>query len=210
MNLAANQEPTPVVAHTTVALQLIALRVRSGRLELLHQPRADDGALPTVIPREQDEISETAAQRAEELVGCAGQSLQLEVRGRPADGLTAAYVHLVRPGHPRQPAPTPASGWSWRDHRRIPLNPADREIVDRAIAFVAAQLDAGDVSFALVGEEFTVSELRSVHEAMLQISLDPSNFRKRVCRLVKDGAVEELSRRRPTATRPARLYRRRS
>jgi len=208
MNLAANQEPVPVVAHTTVALQLVALRVRSGRLELLHRPRAEDSALPVVVPRGHDEISATATARAHELVGCSGRSLQLEVRGRPADGLVAAYVHLVRPGHPRQPAPSPAAGWSWRDHRRIPLEPADRELVDRAIAFVAGQLDLGEVAFALVGEEFTVSELRSVHEAMLQVSLDPSNFRKRVCRLVKDGEVEELARRRPTATRPARLYRR--
>ena len=79
--------------------------------------------------------------------------------------------------------------------------------MERAIAFVAQKLEQGDVGFGLVGVEFTVSELRSVHEAILRISLDPSNFRKRVCRLVKEGLVEELSTRRPTATRPARLYR---
>jgi len=39
------------------------------------------------------------------------------------------------------------------------------------------------------------------------VSLDPSNFRKRVSRWVDEGLVVELDRMRPTATRPARLYR---
>ena len=207
MNVAANHEPEPVVAATTVKLQLVALRVRNGRLEVLHRPKAEESMLPAFVPREDDEISEAASERAQELVGTEARSLQLEVRGRPVGGLTAAYVHLVRPGLPRTASPQPSSGWSWRDHRRIPMPPADRDVVDRAIAFIAGKLEHGDVGFSLVGREFTVSELRAVHEAILKVSMDPSNFRKRVCRLVKEGAVEELGRRRPTATRPARLYR---
>lgn len=207
MNVAANQEPEPVVAATTVKLQLVVLRVRNGRLEVLHRAKAEESLLPAFVPRPDDEISGAASERAQGLVGTEVRSLQLEVRGRPAEGLTAAYVHLVRPGLPRTASPQPPSGWSWRDHRRIPMSPADKEVVDRAISFVASKLEHGDVGFDLVGEEFTVSELRAVHESLLRVSLDPSNFRKRVCRLVKEGAVEELGRRRATATRPARLYR---
>jgi len=208
MNVAANQEPEPLVAHTTLALQLVTMRVRSGRLELLHSPRADGSMLPLFIPSLTEEISQSAHRWGQELVGGDASCLQLEARGRPDAGLVAAYVQLVRPGTPRIPAPNPAAGWSWRDHRRIPMPPSDTEIVERAIAFVARQLDQGDAGFALVGEQFTVSELRSVHEAILRVSLDPSNFRKRVCRLVKEGMVRELATRRPTATRPARLYQR--
>jgi hypothetical protein len=207
MNVAANQEPFPEVAHTTVALQLVALRVRAGRLEVLHMPHADGSMLPVFVPEQDEEISEAADARGQIVIGSRARSLQLEARGTPSDGLTAAYVHLVRPGTPNHPAATPAAGWTWRDHRRIPLPESDRQVVERAIGFVAQKLEQGDVGFGLVGIEFTVSELRAVHEAILRVSLDPSNFRKRVCRMVKEGLVEELRTRRPTATRPARLYR---
>lgn len=207
MNVAANQEHGAAIARTTIKLQLVALRVRKGRLELLHAPRAEGSMLPVFVPGPMEEISGAAQQRGRELVGSEGRCMQLEVRGTPEEGLMAAYVDLVRPGMPRSAAPAPVAGWSWRDPRRIALGQGDSAIVERAIEFIAEKLEQGDVGFGLVGEEFTVSELRSVHEAILRVTLDPSNFRKRVCRLVKEGTVEELPSRRPTATRPARLYR---
>jgi hypothetical protein len=206
MSVAATQEQPSEVARTTVSLQLVVMRVRKGRLELLHAPRADGSMLPVFVPGASDEISGAAEQRGRLLVGSEGLCMQLEVRGTPEGGLTAAYVDLVRPGQPGRAASAPVAGWSWRDHRRIPLSGDDSALVERAIDFIAQKLEQGPVGFGLVGEEFTVSELRSVHEAILRVTLDPSNFRKRVSRLVKEGRVKELPSRRATATRPARLY----
>jgi len=67
-------------------------------------------------------------------------------------------------------------------------------------------VEHGGAGFLLVGDEFTVSELRHVHEAARGIELDPSNFRKRVSRWVDEGVVVDIEKMRPTATRPARLY----
>jgi 8-oxo-dGTP diphosphatase len=68
-------------------------------------------------------------------------------------------------------------------------------------------VEYGLSGFAMVDERFTVSELRRVHQAVRNVELDPSNFRKRVNRWVCEGLVEELDAMRATATRPARLFR---
>lgn len=207
MNTAANQAPIDAIP-TTVAMRLVALRVRGGRLEVAHRSAARGSMIPHFLPDEDAELTDAAAAYGDHLLTGDGQTLQLETTGCAEGGLVASYVRLVRPSIPGAPAGQLLAGWSWRDHRRIPFEPDDRELVERAIDFVARQLEQGDAGFRLVGEEFTVSELRQVHEAVLRVSLDPSNFRKRVTRLVKEGLVEELPTRRPTATRPARLYRR--
>ena len=205
MNLATVQHPGHVA--TTIRVQLVPFRVRGGRLELLHTPTDRSTMLPALAPACDLEISEAAAHFGEEVLPGQGHNMQLEVRGAPQGGLVAAYLHLVQPGPGGQWAGQPLSGFSWRDVRRIPLPDGDERLIDRALLRLSRELEAGGAAFHLVGAEFTVSELRQVHEAILRVSLDPSNFRKRVCRMVKEGMLEELSRRRPTATRPARLYR---
>ena len=205
MNLATIQDSGRVP--TSVQVQLVPFRVRSGRLELLHAPTDRSTMLPTLAPPRDQEISDAAATFGQEVLDGEGHNMQLEVRGTPDGGLVAAYLHLVEPGPGGQWPGQPLSGFSWRDVRRIPLPDDDVRLIDRALRRLSRELEAGGAAFHLVGAEFTVSELRQVHEAILRVSLDPSNFRKRVCRMVKEGMLEELSRRRPTATRPARLYR---
>jgi 8-oxo-dGTP diphosphatase len=86
------------------------------------------------------------------------------------------------------------------------LAPEARLVVAHARARVEHDVEHGGAGFLLVGDEFTVSELRHVHEAARGIELDPSNFRKRVSRWVDEGVVVDIEKMRPTATRPARLY----
>lgn len=205
MNVATLQEPSQV--STTIGIKLLPFRVRSGRLELLHSP-GQPGSMLAVFPPDGHEDLDAAVQRfGGEILTGEGEPLQLGVSGTPQRGLTAVYVYLVRPSIPGHPSGQPVPGFTWRDIRRIPLPDDDRRVVDDAVAALATRIEHGEAGFQMVGEEFTVSELRQVHEAVLRVSLDPSNFRKRVCRLVKEGRLEELPTRRPTATRPARLYR---
>jgi hypothetical protein len=83
---------------------------------------------------------------------------------------------------------------------------AESALLDAALTRVASEVEHGDSGFLFVHPEFTVTELRRVHECFQRAEIDPSNFRKRVARWVDDDRVNELPRRRPTATRPARLY----
>lgn len=205
MNVATLQEPFQV--STTIGIKLLPFRVRSGRLELLHSPAQPGSMLAAFPPDQHRELEDAVVRFGSEILSGDGYPIQLCVTGMPARGLTGVYVYLVRPSIPGHPSGQPVPGFSWRDLRRIPLQPDDRMVVDAALNALAGQIEHGDAGFRMVGEEFTVSELRQVHEAVLRVSLDPSNFRKRVCRLVKEGTLVELPTRRPTATRPARLYR---
>jgi ADP-ribose pyrophosphatase YjhB (NUDIX family) len=52
------------------------------------------------------------------------------------------------------------------------------EIVDHAVRRLRAKLEYTHISHALLPDEFTLAELRGVHEAILGRRLDPANFRR--------------------------------
>ncbi len=57
------------------------------------------------------------------------------------------------------------------DHNRI---------VEYALWRVRNKMEYSRIAHALLGETFTLSELRRVHEAVLQRPLDPANFRRQI------------------------------
>jgi 8-oxo-dGTP diphosphatase len=81
------------------------------------------------------------------------------------------------------------------------------EILDAALDRMRADLDRTAIAFELVPETFTIQELRAVHEAVRGEPLDPGNFRKRFLRLIEDGVIEPARGKRPTASKPANVYR---
>lgn len=81
------------------------------------------------------------------------------------------------------------------------------EILDAALARARADLDRTSIAFELVPETFTVQELRAVHEAIRGEALDPGNFRKKFLRMIEDGLIEPARGKRPTASKPASVYR---
>ncbi|MDM4761846.1 NUDIX domain-containing protein [Galbitalea sp. SE-J8] len=80
------------------------------------------------------------------------------------------------------------------DHNRI---------VEYALWRVRTKMEYSRISAALLGETFTLSQLRGVHEAVLGRALDPANFRRQL------GASVVATDERLTGTRhrPPRLYR---
>lgn len=76
-------------------------------------------------------------------------------------------------------------------------------IVDYALWRLRTKLEYSRIAHALLGETFTLTELRNVHEAVLRRPLDPANFRRQVeASLVPTDAVVTGGRH-----RPPRLYR---
>jgi hypothetical protein len=151
-------------------------------------------------------LTREAVRLAEGELGLPGSSVQLGAFGTPNSGLTAVFIHLVRPFEGKSPRPELTLRSSWKDIRGVQLAPEVCLVVAHARARVEHDVEHGAAGFLLVGDEFTVSELRHVHEAARGIELDPSNFRKRVSRWVDEGVVLDIDKMRPTATRPARLY----
>ncbi len=76
------------------------------------------------------------------------------------------------------------------------------EIVGWAVKRLKAKLEYTRISHALLPEEFTLAELREVHEAILGRRLDPANFRRRVeatGTIAPTGAHQSGARHRPPA-----------
>ncbi|MET0468346.1 MAG: NUDIX domain-containing protein [Aeromicrobium sp.] len=51
-------------------------------------------------------------------------------------------------------------------------------IVTYALDRLRAKITYSDIAHAFTGEEFTIAQLREVHEAVRQVRLDPANFRR--------------------------------
>jgi 8-oxo-dGTP diphosphatase len=129
--------------------------------------------------------------------------------------ISVAYYALVRPALvPQIRAGGDVSHAKWFDVTDLvpPRPKADLafdhgEIFEAALARMRADLDRTSIAFELVQETFTIQELRAVHEAIGGQPLDPGNFRKRFLRLLEDGVIEPARGKRPTASKPASVYR---
>ena len=145
---------------------------------------------------------------------------QVKTFGRPGRDprmrvITVAYYALVRPTLvPLIRAGGDVSHVKWfnvaelgekKNEGLLAFDPA--EILEAALARMRSDLDRTKIAFELVGETFTIQELRAVHEAIRGETLDPGNFRKRFLRLIEDGVVDAARGKRPTASKPASVYR---
>jgi len=146
---------------------------------------------------------------------------QVRTFGRPGRDprmrvISVAYYALVRPTLvPLIRAGGDVSHAKWFDVAELVESKKGRpelafdhaEILDAALARMRADLDRTAIAFELVPETFTIQELRAVHEAIRGETLDPGNFRKRFLRLIEDGVIEPARGKRPTASKPASVYR---
>lgn len=79
------------------------------------------------------------------------------------------------------------------------------DILGVAVDRLRAKTGYADLALEFLGDEFTLAELRQVHDAVLGSRSDPANFRRR---MLASALLEETgSVRRDGAHRPARCYR---
>lgn len=78
-----------------------------------------------------------------------------------------------------------------------------QQILQTAIDRIRGKLDYVPIGFQLLPERFTLSELQTVHEAILNDKLDKRNFRAKVMR---DGLVKATQEWKKGAHRPAQLF----
>ena len=83
------------------------------------------------------------------------------------------------------------------------------EIIRMAITRLRNRIDYEDDAFSLLKNknEFTISELKRIHETIKNRSLDLPNFRKTFLRdYVSSGKVKDLGKTVVSKGKPARLY----
>lgn len=142
-----------------------------------------------------------------------------EAPGPHADRDTAAATgEATAPRRWDDPEPAVAPGGSlaatgpadgnvrWFSADRLPPLAFDHaEIVAHALARLRARTEYAAVAHRFLGSEFTLSQLRTVTEAVLGESVDPANFRRQA--LARGGLVDTGRLDSGGAHRPARLYR---
>jgi 8-oxo-dGTP diphosphatase len=123
-------------------------------------------------------------------------------RSPDARVVSVVYWALVRAEEAERAAEGDNVGWFPADE--LPELAFDHNaIVDYALWRLRTKMEYSRIALAFLGETFTLSELREVHEAVLQKPLDPANFRRQVeGTLVPTNHVVTGGRH-----RPPRLYR---
>ena len=128
-----------------------------------------------------------------------------EVDRSPADRVVSiVYWALVRPDEAARAVDGDNVEWFVADE--VPDLAFDHNrIVEYALGRLRAKITYSPIAYAFLNPEFTLAELREVHEAVLRKPLDPANFRRQV---LASNAIE------PTGTsvtgtshRPPALYR---
>lgn len=197
-------------AHDAPSVRVSVLPMRMGPrgLEALLVAGDDGLEIYESSPHGHEDLGLAARRIAHEHLGLSGHFDQLGAFGSVFDGICVTYVMLVRPAAMPGISILPGGrSLRWRDVRHPGTLRMVIDTVRAATRRLKADLEDSDAGFHLVEEAFTVSELRTVHESVQGVPIDPSNFRKRVLRWVEDGKLRETSSRKATATRPALVYR---
>lgn len=174
-------------------LVTIAYWAQYGESELLAAPSA---ATQTTKPSQPAEPTEhTYSARATPPASSAS---------RWDDPPTPAVSPADSPAAVSPVSPDPNVAWFSAD-QLPPLAFDHADIVAYALWRLRMKTEYSSVAHRFLGQEFTVAQLRRVHEAILGHQVDPANFRRQVLAggdLVETGAVTQ-----GTAHRPAKLYR---
>jgi 8-oxo-dGTP diphosphatase len=208
-----------------LAVDLVILTIRRSRLCVLLVERGIEPyqgmlSLPGGFLCDEHEPIEVAARRelAEE-AGLDASSLHLEhlgvygEPGRDPRGRVVSVTFLaIAPRLPEPEAGTDAADARWWPVEDVltpgvPLAFDHSRIASDGLERARTTLEHTTIATAFCPEEFTLSELQQVYEAVWGVRLDPRNFYRKV--QAADGFVEATGpHRRSSSGRPARLFRR--
>ena len=198
---------TDVVVFTLRDEQLKALLVRRGE-----PPFKGMWALPGGFVGAGEDLDASAMRHLDIGTGVTGLYLeQLYTFGKPDRDprgrvISVAYYALISSERLQLRAATGSEGVGWFALEELPELAFDHAaIVGDARQRLSAKLAYSTIAFQFMPEKFTLPELQSVYEIILNEPLDKRNFRKRVCAIEQLEATGEV--RRNGSHRPARLYR---
>jgi len=198
----------------SVAVDLVIFTVRDGALQVLliergAPPYKGQWALPGGFVLEPETLEEAARRELEEETGLRDVYLeQLYTFGDPDRDprgriVSVAYYALTPPAPLH--ASTDAANAAWHPAARPPRLAFDHaKILRTGLERLRAKLGYSTVGFQLLPKQFTLTDLQSLYQAILERPLDKRNFRKKVLSL---GLLKSEGRTRAAgAHRPARLY----
>lgn len=194
--------PHPTTGRTTLWLPLVR-RIR--------EPYEGRWALPGGPLRPDEDLSASARHTLERTTGLAPRHLEQlysfgAVDRSPADRVVSiVYWALVRPDEDARA--TDGENVAWFPADEVAGLAFDHDaIVAYALDRLRAKITYSPIALAFVTPEFTLADLRAVHEAVLGRPLDPANFRRQV--LASGTVTPTGSHLTGTSHRPPALYQR--
>jgi len=167
--------------------------------------------LPGGFLRPEEELETAAKRELYEETGVKNAFLaQLYTKGdigRDPRGrvITVIYYSLMDSAKVELRASTDAAEVSWFSVKNLPKLAFDHERIIRDSAErIRNKIEYTNIAFQLLPQKFTLSELQSVYETILDRTLDKRNFRKKVNEI---NALKKLTETKMQGIhRPARLY----
>ncbi len=203
-------------AKHAIAVDVVLLTIQDGTLKVLlvkrqHPPYRGAWALPGGLVGDDESVDAAVLRELQEETNIGNVYLeQLYTFGDPNRDprgrvITVAYYALVNWQQFQLKTHGRVSEASWFPIRRLPTLAFDhRRIVDYALERLRNKINYTTISFQLLAREFTLTELQSSYEVILDQRLDKRNFRRKMLQLgiLKDTARFKANGRQ----RPARLY----
>ena len=200
------REDQPLDRVPRVDVRVVLFTVSDGRLLIALQERGACQALPRGSPTLAESLDATGTRILTNDVGIAERYIeQLYSISHRSEGVWTVTVTYLALALASTGGPSPNSA-AWFDAGRLPtLNQFDGMIADYALFRLRAKLGYTTIAFHLLPPSFSLSELQTVYEAVLDREVDKRNFRRRIHAAgVLEGTGEN---RREGSHRPARLYR---
>jgi len=119
--------------------------------------------------------------------------------------LTVAYYALINPEYHDMELSPIAKSVKWFDIDGLPDVIFDvREIIDAALKKLREEVKYHPVGFHMLPDKFTLTQLQTLYEAILDKKLDTRNFRKKILKM--DLLVDTQEKQTNVAHRAAKLY----
>ncbi len=215
------QRPSPKQSESypkpSVTVDIVLFTFAEGELRVLlikrkRDPFAGHWALPGGFVNENERLEDAAARELYEEAGVKDIYLeQLYTFGDPGRDprgwvISVAYFAIVSADQARQVhAGDDAGDAAWFNVYQLPPLAFDHErIIRYALRRLRYKLEYTGLGFLLLPESFTLSQLQTVYEIVLQEKLDKRNFRKKILGM---NIIEETGHLRHGDHRPAKLYR---
>ena len=203
--------------HIKIAVDNVIFTVHGGVLQVLlikmkRKPFAGSWALPGGLVGQKETLDAAAIRVLQSETNVRDVYLEQlytfsAPKRDPRDrAISTAYFALVPAGELKLKTNTKYDGVAWRPLAKIGKLAFDHnKIVEYAVKRLQWKLEYTNVVWSLLPDEFTLTDLQVIYEAVLGETLDKRNFRKKILALrLVEPTGKQIAQ---GAHRPAQLYR---
>lgn len=205
-NVSERAELPPPTAVSTVIFALKDAEIWLPLVRRVRQPYLGDWALPGGPVTWEESLTAVAERTLEQTTGLHPDYLEQLYTFGEVDRAVANRVISIVYWALVDTMPETELNVAWYPVSALPALAFDHQrIIEYALQRLRNKVEYAEVAHHLIGEDFTLSQLRQVHEAVLGQALDNANFRRQ---MLASGVLEATGEHRTLgAHRPAMVYR---